>query len=290
MNQIINHDENRTKESIKFTFDTCGLGKHWQKFEPKLREEIRITTIVQEESEMLIGQSKIGGRPDLPAKMDWLREGNGNSLSFIAQINFGELKEYNKTSELPNSGIIYFFYSAEQKGWGFDPMDKDKFKVFYSDNNDNLIRKEFPFDLDEYSKYKPCKLTFANSVSLPGWENEFVQENLKDKEIDAYIEIMGVEMCNKMLGYSDNIQGEMELECQLVTNGLFCGNATGFDDSKRIELEKGADDWRLLLQIDSEDDKTGMMWGDAGRLYYWIKEQDLKNLDFEKAWFILQCY
>ncbi len=46
----------------------------------------------------------------------------------------------------------------------------------------------------------------------------------------------------------------------------------------------------LLTQINSEEDKTGMMWGDAGRLYFWMKKQDLKYLDFDKYWLILQCY
>ena len=47
-------------------------------------------------------------------------------------------------------------------------------------------------------------------------------------------------------------------------------------------------DWRLLLQIDS-DENCEMMWGDVGRIYFWIKTEDLKNRDFEKVWLILQC-
>ena len=67
---------------------------------------------------------------------------------------------------------------------------------------------------------------------------------------------------NKLLGYSDNIQGEMELECELVTNGLYCGNASGYTDPKRKMLEPNAKKWRLLLQIDSNEE-NGMMWGDC---------------------------
>ena len=85
------------------------------------------------------------------------------------------------------------------------------------------------------------------------------------------------------------IQSEMELECQLVSNGLYCGDPSGYNDPKAKELEKGAKDWILLLQIDSEDEKTGMMWGDVGRLYFWIKREDLKNKNFNKSWMILQC-
>jgi uncharacterized protein YwqG len=66
----------------------------------------------------------------------------------------------------------------------------------------------------------------------------------------------------------------MQLECQLVTNGLYCGDASGYDDPRRRALETGATDWRLLLQIDS-DDVLGSMWGDSGRVYFWIREQDV---------------
>jgi uncharacterized protein YwqG len=33
-----------------------------------------------------------------------------------------------------------------------------------------------------------------------------------------------------------------------------------------------------------------MMWGDAGRLYFWIRKQDLAEQSFDAVWAILQCY
>ena len=53
-------------------------------------------------------------------------------------------------------------------------------------------------------------------------------------------------------------------------------------------LTSGAGAWRLLAQVDSDDD-LDMMWGDFGMLYYWIREEDLKNRHFDRAWMILQC-
>lgn len=279
----------KSKEELKSSFEKSGLSKYWKVFEPKLRDEIKILTIPEDKIDL--GQSKFGGTPDLPRNVDWFKEKNGKSLSFIAQINFSELQNYNASQNLPKKGILYFFYSAEQEAWGFDPKDKDKFKVFYSKNIDNLENKDIPSDLKEHSIYKSCKLQFFDSVSLPDWESELVQKTLNDSEIDKYIEITSTEgSSNKILGYSDNIQGEMELECQLVTNGLYCGDSSGYNDPKRKELENGSSDWRLLLQIDSEYDKTGTMWGDGGRLYFWIRQQDLGELNFEKSWVVLQCF
>ncbi|HYT23842.1 MAG TPA: YwqG family protein [Candidatus Polarisedimenticolia bacterium] len=75
----------------------------------------------------------------------------------------------------------------------------------------------------------------------------------------------------------------------LVTNGVYAGNASGYKDPRRGELEPGAHDWTLLLQIDS-DDNAKMMWGDAGMLYVWIRRQGVASREFDKAWTILQCF
>lgn len=32
-----------------------------------------------------------------------------------------------------------------------------------------------------------------------------------------------------------------------------------------------------------------MMWGDVGRLYYWIRREDLAQRRFDKVWLVLQC-
>jgi len=38
-----------------------------------------------------------------------------------------------------------------------------------------------------------------------------------------------------------------------------------------------------------KDDDAGMMWGDCGRLYFWIRKADLAEGRFDKCWMILQC-
>ena len=53
-------------------------------------------------------------------------------------------------------------------------------------------------------------------------------------------------------------------------------------------MEAGAKDWRLLLQMDSDDD-LDVMWGDAGILYFWIQADEARRGDFSNAWMILQC-
>ena len=49
-------------------------------------------------------------------------------------------------------------------------------------------------------------------------------------------------------------------------------------------------DWRLLLQLDVVDqgDFT-LMFGDGGRLYFYMRKEDLQNRRFDRMWLIQQC-
>ena len=63
----------------------------------------------------------------------------------------------------------------------------------------------------------------------------------------------------------------------------------GLSQSEGIRLsEKKCEDWSLLLQLDS-DEKALTMWGDAGRLFYWILQKDLTVKDFSNSWMTCQC-
>ena len=80
----------------------------------------------------------------------------------------------------------------------------------------------------------------------------------------------------------------MALECQLVTHGLSCGWTWPKDDPRYAELEAGASAWRLLAQIESELEHSDMCFSDAGTLYYWIRDEDLRARRFGAAWMICQ--
>src|SRR5260370_20438927 len=95
-----------------------------------------------------------------------------------------------------------------------------------------------------------------------------------------------------LLGSPDQIQGDMKEKCQLASSGLYLGSPEAYKSARAIELKNGATDWRLLLQIDSDwsGDRLNIMWGDDGRIYHWIRRQELEAKSFDKAWLILQCY
>lgn len=47
-------------------------------------------------------------------------------------------------------------------------------------------------------------------------------------------------------------------------------------------------DWRLLLQLDT-DDEAGWMWGDVGTLYFATRCSIAVPTAFDHAWMVFQC-
>lgn len=298
--------EKMTLETIKSKLSKKGLGGFFEKLEPEIRKSIKIQ--LTDVDSTTPGTSRIGGTPDLPPEFEWpsaLYEkaikkffGLGKStktkeekpMSFIAQLNLSELQGMEVSLDLPSSGMLYFFYDSDQSVWGFDPKDESKFKVFFYSGDLNKLKNEsFPENLNEEGKFTGTNVKFNSEISLPSTDSELYEE-LSDSDQDWFFdEFYPDEEINKIGGYSDTIQGDMELECELVTNGLYCGDPSGYNDPKAKELEPNAKNWRLLLQIDSNE-KLEMMWGDSGRLYFWIRQQDLEEANFQKSWMCLQCY
>jgi hypothetical protein len=131
-----------------------------------------------------------------------------------------------------------------------------------------------PFDLDveAFQAWGRLRESLAELQGVP-----------LDDEEDDFIS------AHRLLGYADPVYGrEMELDCELVANGLDLSEGQGYYDPRRDELEAGAADWRLLLQL-SADPQLGLAWRDPfRRLYLWIREQDLLARDLRRVRPMLQ--
>ena len=191
--------------------------------------------------------------------------------------------------------MLYFFYDAEQSTWGFNPKDKRSWRVLYiASVPDMPTEVSFPDDVPEHARYSKKLLKPSLGKSIPAPVELVVNSGLPEKQRHLAFDFYGRYSeqgppKHQLHGHPMPIQGDMQLECQLVSNGLYCGDETGYNDPRAKELEAGASDWQLLLQIDTDDD-SGMMWGDGGRLYFWIRHDDLRKKNFDAVWMILQCY
>ena len=274
-------------EKLKQDMLEHGLGGLFEALSPYAKNAVYMDL---EEADCGLGDSKMGGAPDLPVGVAWPRTEDGIPLSFIAQINFAQVHPYDVDGRLPGAGMLWFFYDCSDEGmpWGFDPKDADGWRVIYREDC-TLAPAEAPEDLEV--TFDEAGISFESRIDLLSTDSDLCDDlDLPDEAMDDYFDWLEEREgeCNKLLGHSDNIQGGMELECEYVTNGIYCGDPSGYVKAKARGLHKNAHRWHLLMQVESNEE-IGMMWGDMGRLYLWITEEDLKEKRFEKTWLVLQC-
>lgn len=262
-------------------------------------------------AEKRIGATRFGGRPDVPADFKWAYyEGadyldetqKSRPLSFMAQFDLSEIAKYDTDDLLPKTGLLSFFYECDTMRWGYDPKDKGCARVYYFEDVNALSPAEFPDDLEEDFRFPEIGITARSEKSYQDFEDFIVQREKMAMEWDMFdeaLESMGIEDPDdlddrsKLLGWADVIQGNMTRECELVARrGYYLGS--GWDEvtpRDRQETEQWANrDWLLLFQLGTvESVDFELMFGDCGRIYFYIRRDDLAARNFDNVWLILQC-
>jgi uncharacterized protein YwqG len=219
-------------------------------------------------------------------------------LSFIGQFRLdADMAARTSLDHLPKFGRLLLFYDEEAQPWGSDPDDVSKFRLIYDDSAEEaLSRREPP---------GPAVTTFPSAIlepldvvtALP--PDTYITDSivgpraaysrLREWWFEVYRADDSDSHAHQLGGWPDVIQNDMQEELQYVSNGIVTGAPEGYDEGRKRGLTAGARDWVLLLQI-SSDETAGMQWGDDGCLYVWIRQQDLRDRNFDKARLILQCY
>jgi uncharacterized protein YwqG len=254
------------------------------------------------EAESSVDGSRIGGEPALPEGHAWPDRG-GRPLAFIGQIQLSDVAAAGGAFGVPRTGLLSFFYDASKQPWGFDPADRSGSVVYWFPEGSSLARRPLPPDLATSDRFAAFGLAMEPEWTVPNWfstdglvvdlmaaETGDDDVDLGDRYVDLADRLAGSparDLRFRLFGHPDLIQGDMREECELVTHGHYAGGAqTHAPDRERHRSNASA--WRLLLQIDS-DDALGTMWGDAGRLYVWIRDDALVARRFSEAWLVLQC-
>jgi len=278
------------KAGVRAAFVAAGLSRLLKDIDFIAKDSIRLSTTPAGEYDISIGASRIGGVPDVPPGFTWPYR-KKIPQSFIAQIYLDEVHPYDTYGVLPQSGMLWFFYDAKQETYGADPADRGGWSIYFSDDYAGLQRIAAPVNLPEESQFKACSVRFVNEITLSQQPQlEIPDFDWTDEEIQKYETLLATfpnpddhaAVHNQLLGNPQTIQDDMRLECQLASHGV-----TDMNDPRVAELSKGAKEWQLLLQIDT-DEHIGMRWGDAGMIYFWITGSDLKLHGFDRAWLVLQ--
>jgi uncharacterized protein YwqG len=280
------------KAGVQAAFVAAGLSRLVKDIDFLSRPSIRLYTTPVDESSIPVGASRIGGVADLPPGFSW-PEWKYLPLSFVAQIRLDDVRQYDTNKVLPRRGMLWFFYDAQQETYGADPADLGGWRVIYLDDDDltRLQRTPAPARLPASSRFKACAISFAGEITLSQQPRlEIPNFDWTDDEQKKYETLLSTfpdpadhgALHNRLLGNPETIQDDMRLQCQLTSHGV-----TDINDPRAAELSKGAMDWQLLLQIDT-DERIGMRWASTGMLYYWITGANLQARRFNHTWLVMQ--
>jgi hypothetical protein len=240
-------------------FEKEGIGHLVESVAPMVRPAIRLETRV--DATQIVGGSRIGGSPDLPEDVEW-PTWDGDALPFVAQLALADVHAVDPSSLLPADGYLWFFH---------DPRSGDAGgRVIHRSGGDTLVRREHP---DGEQALLACSVAFVGYDDIPDLEHVPAFAAIGEADSDIYYEIRDYlsggfsGARHKLLGWSNPVQGSVELELE-------------------PDLGVGA---RLLLQIDS-DDAAKIMWGDLGTLYFMISSEALAAGRFDAVRSIEQCH
>ena len=240
----------------------------------------------------------LGGRPAVPTDFEWplWKE---RPLAFIGQFRLDDLGRIARAFGLPEAGLLSFFYEAEEQPWGFDPGDAGGARVFWFPAGE-LVARDLP-ELAEWARFtgRPVRMTEEWTIPDVGAPEIEALRSPTGQAIDfeQLSELSAAlrgpdgpqtETIHRLFGHPDEIQDEMRIECAFASNGVYVGDPEGYDHPRAEAFRREALDWQLLLQVDS-DDLLGTMFGDLGRIYYWITRQAVAERAFDRVWQILQC-
>jgi uncharacterized protein YwqG len=197
------------------------------------------------------GRSRLGGVPCAGEGFEWPRF-EDEPMAFLAQLSLAEARAALPDSPLPDAGSLLFFY--EQEATTFDAPDDDgRGRVALVEEAEGHAPAPAPRGLD--LSFPECPLALVPEWTLPD-------------PFSAQVERLGFDERRRQ-GYFD-LYDALAMR-QAPVEAALTGEAPqhrllGYPALVQDEPDE-AGEWRLLLQLDS-DLELDMMWGDAGRLYF----------------------
>lgn len=238
------------------------------------------TVPVLDEHTLPVGASRFDSVPDVPVGFEWPCHSDGSLLECLAQIDLSEIARETGASALPAEGWLLFF-----AGEGEETLEAIEGHVIHIE----------PQPLARWSTYAPrkhirqtCRLEFESIFNLPDAQDYCVSRriDLSAEAGERYValqEKLTDGARHYLLGYPRAIQGNVRAEV---------AEAEAKRSRRAVrpdELGELGEAYQLLLQLDSDDDGPGWMWGDAGSLYFVIHKEDLARRRFDRTRLLMQC-
>jgi uncharacterized protein YwqG len=255
-----------------------------------------------------LGTSRLGGLPDLPPDVPWPRF-REEPLDFLGQIDLASLHASMgaAAAALPATGWLSFFCALRYQGCPDpdDPACRGGGRVLYFDGaRERLTRRSLPDGILELpAREAECRL---RRPALPYPLTPFyslLQEfpsaaNPYKAAFDAYAflgdfvqpdlgrthDVAHQRPRDRLLGYADPF-GVVDpyLQCARHAHGV-----PSEELWTRATIERAAE-WTLLFQADSQPD-AGVMLGNLGVIWFFIRAEDLLARRFDRVWTVRRSH
>lgn len=227
--------------------------------------------------------SKLGGNPELPMGLAW-PEGEKEPRAFLAQIDLAEVRANGGPDWLPAEGRLYAFYDDLRGGL----VDQVRVLSTSEPPEPPVAPPPTLAAAWRFPERRAAFLPFRSIPSLDWLGVDLTELDVSDEELDELSDApdrpFGDELQHRIGGYPSEIQGgRMAVECECLARGLEP------EHEPPPNILRASKSWRLLLQIDS-DPALKMNWGDAGRLYVFVRQKHAEAGDFSKTVTLSQCY
>ena len=241
-----------------------------------------------DDSNILIGHSKLGGKPDLPANKEWPMA-DGQHMIFCGQYNLEECAKYDFNKQLPPDGLFSVFVTQDFLNFEFNHFTVN-----------NLQRKEYPTNFDSEHFTNSHRIAFFELPTLPTIQIEHLTDKYDDihflllDEYQWFIQELtsGIYNNHQILGHERPIQYSTKHVFALQELGLTANSDIAHLKAHESEMWAIAKEYEILLQIDFDVHYSGTdfhsILGD-GTLYFGIRSEDLKQGNFDNVKMEYQC-
>jgi uncharacterized protein YwqG len=262
----------------------------------RLRPAIRLVAVPTPDHKIPVGVSKFGGAPDLPRGFEWPiwrnQQGEVRPLGFYAQIALADMNNVAQAAlNLGDGGLLSFFCD-----YAFDGLNGIMGLMPWEQAGSRIARSA----ASQLARHSSRGQVWPSAAFIPvpiwTWPQEIEGVEVPDSEFDALdaltrdyesVILAGRQSGQHQLGgHASFIQHPVEEE---VVQALYVNDDHGQFVRERWETAKSkVAEWRLVLQIDS-DDGLDVMWGDVGMLYWAARQKDIDQDNWSNAMFNFQC-
>ena len=272
-----------------------------------IRPTIGYGEMRRSDDSIAVGQSKFGGRPDLPVGFLWpiYKE---EHMAFCVQYNLAEASSFDIDQLLPKLGLLSVFIAIDKKCPCFYEQGKT-FRLVYSPDTASLKRTDFPTSYLQDAIFRPARIVYFQYYTMPGREGARFAKFSKQRmaafnNVSEAVQLLsdstsGLHLPNmpqfpthnfhQLLGYDRPIQASALSYVAWDVLGLHPLTPKKLK-ANQAKLEATEDAYIILMQVDCGSGYNDLSkYGSDCVIYIAIKPDDLKNHRFDRAVMVTQC-